>query len=192
MTIFEDKLLTRTYCDEALGCGVPYVLSPRALAGWSNLSDKNCTTTYQDNLSAVGIYAWTYMYLGVITLILWHLTPGFYLGLGARGQNLVLFKTCMVYVQVLCIHRLTTTPESFDYPVLRKTQTTLTNEILKTGQSNETPKAIRQLIHRKQHFSLKHSKPHIQLKYYELSGTLNIPSNPVYGNCSNPTVHTCS
>ena len=46
MTIFQDKLLTRTYCDEAGGYDVHNVLSLRDLVSRPDLSDKNCTTTW--------------------------------------------------------------------------------------------------------------------------------------------------
>ena len=40
-----DKLLTRTYCEEAGDYAVPNVLSPRDPVSRPDLSDKNCTTT---------------------------------------------------------------------------------------------------------------------------------------------------
>ena len=43
MTIFQDKLLTRTYCNEAEDYGVPSVLSPRDLFFRPDLSDKYFT-----------------------------------------------------------------------------------------------------------------------------------------------------
>ena len=43
MTIFLDKLLTRTYCDEAGDFVVPNVLSPRDLVFRPDLSDINWT-----------------------------------------------------------------------------------------------------------------------------------------------------
>ena len=41
MTIFQDKLLTRTYCDEAGGYAVPNALWPRDLVFGRDLSDIN-------------------------------------------------------------------------------------------------------------------------------------------------------
>ena len=44
MTIFMDKRLTRTYCDEAGSYVVPNVLSPRDLVFRPDIGQKNCTT----------------------------------------------------------------------------------------------------------------------------------------------------
>ena len=43
MTIFQDNLLTRTYCGEAGDYVVPNVLSPRDLVFRPDISDINCT-----------------------------------------------------------------------------------------------------------------------------------------------------
>ena len=43
MTIFQDKLLTRTYCNKAGDYVVPNMLSPRDLVFRPDLSDINCS-----------------------------------------------------------------------------------------------------------------------------------------------------
>ena len=43
MTIFQDKMLTRTYCEEARDYAVPDVLSPMDLVFRPDFSDINCT-----------------------------------------------------------------------------------------------------------------------------------------------------
>ena len=48
MTIFKDKRLTRTDCDEAGDYVVPNVLSPRDLVFRPDIGQKNCTTTDWD------------------------------------------------------------------------------------------------------------------------------------------------
>ena len=45
MTIFQDKLLTRTDCDEAGDYVVPNVLCPKDLVFRPDIGHKNCTTT---------------------------------------------------------------------------------------------------------------------------------------------------
>ena len=58
MTIFQDKLLTRTYCDEAGDYAVPNVLSQRDLVFRPDLRTKNCTHTEPNGHSSgwVGHY----------------------------------------------------------------------------------------------------------------------------------------
>ena len=45
MTIFQDKRLTGTYCDEAGDYDVLYVVSPKDIVSRPDLSDINCTAT---------------------------------------------------------------------------------------------------------------------------------------------------
>ena len=45
MTIFQDKLLIRTYCDEAGDYAVPNVFSQRDLVFRPDKADINCTTS---------------------------------------------------------------------------------------------------------------------------------------------------
>ena len=51
MTILQDNLLTRIYCDRAGDYAVPNMLSPRDLVFRPDLSDINCTIFYLSLLS---------------------------------------------------------------------------------------------------------------------------------------------
>ena len=53
MTVIQDKLLTRTYCDEAEDYAVPNVLSPRDLVFRPDLWDKKVPSSTKIPISSL-------------------------------------------------------------------------------------------------------------------------------------------